>query len=49
MRTKLIELQQKIEMKRGHDPDLDVHMWRLRRGNSVGKEIQFSNNLFTSK
>ncbi|XP_073974232.1 inositol polyphosphate-4-phosphatase type I A isoform X1 [Rhodnius prolixus] len=35
MRTKLIELQQKIEMKRGHDPDLDVHMWRLRRGNSV--------------
>ncbi|KAK9500917.1 hypothetical protein O3M35_002081 [Rhynocoris fuscipes] len=35
MRSKLVELQQKIEMKRGHDPDLDVHMWRLRRGNTI--------------
>ncbi|CAB0001154.1 unnamed protein product [Nesidiocoris tenuis] len=35
MRAKLRDLEQRIELKRGHDPDLDVHMWRLRRGNTI--------------
>ena len=36
MRGKLVELQQKVEVKRGIDPHLDVAMWRLRRGNHIG-------------
>uniref|UniRef100_A0A146L0V0 Type II inositol 3,4-bisphosphate 4-phosphatase n=1 Tax=Lygus hesperus TaxID=30085 RepID=A0A146L0V0_LYGHE len=35
MRARLRELEQRLELKRGHDPDLDVHMWRLRRGNTI--------------
>ncbi|XP_014278219.1 inositol polyphosphate-4-phosphatase type I A isoform X4 [Halyomorpha halys] len=35
MRAKMQELQERLETKRGHDPDLDVHMWRLRRGNTI--------------
>ncbi|XP_024083803.1 type I inositol 3,4-bisphosphate 4-phosphatase isoform X2 [Cimex lectularius] len=35
LRAKLLHLEQKLELKRGHDPDLDVQMWRLRRGNTI--------------
>ncbi|KAL1130605.1 hypothetical protein AAG570_011850, partial [Ranatra chinensis] len=35
MRDKLHQLQEKLETKRGHDPDLDVSMWRIRRNTSV--------------
>ncbi|KAJ9586081.1 hypothetical protein L9F63_020278, partial [Diploptera punctata] len=35
MRSQLMALQQRMELHRGHDPDLDVHMWRIRRGHTV--------------
>lgn len=31
MRSQLLQLQQRLELQRGHDPDLDISMWRLRR------------------
>jgi hypothetical protein len=37
MRSQLMALQQRMEMYRGQDPDLDVHMWRIRRGHTVGR------------
>lgn len=36
MRSQLLVLQQRMELHRGQDPDLDVHMWRIRRGHTVG-------------
>ncbi|KAK7792356.1 hypothetical protein R5R35_009959 [Gryllus longicercus] len=35
MRSQLLALQQRMELRRGQDPDLDVHMWRIRRGHTV--------------
>ncbi|XP_021932968.1 type I inositol 3,4-bisphosphate 4-phosphatase isoform X2 [Zootermopsis nevadensis] len=35
MRSQLLALQQRMELCRGQDPDLDVHMLRIRRGNTV--------------
>ncbi|PNF15691.1 hypothetical protein B7P43_G14251, partial [Cryptotermes secundus] len=35
MRSQLLVLQQRMELHRGQDPDLDVHMWRIRRGHTV--------------
>ncbi|XP_075229404.1 inositol polyphosphate-4-phosphatase type I A isoform X2 [Lycorma delicatula] len=32
MRSQLLALQQRMELRRGQDPDLDIQMWRLRRG-----------------
>ena len=37
MRSQLMALQQRVELHRGQDPDLDVYMWRIRRGHTVGK------------
>lgn len=36
MRAQLLSLQQKLEAKRGHKPDLDVQMWRISRGHTIG-------------
>ena len=36
MRSQLLALQQRMELHRGQDPDLDVEMWRIRRGHTVG-------------
>lgn len=36
MRSQLLSLQQKLEMRRGQDPDLDIHMWRLQRNSTIG-------------
>ncbi|PSN35360.1 hypothetical protein C0J52_11509 [Blattella germanica] len=35
MRSQLMALQQRVELHRGQDPDLDVHMWRIRRGHTL--------------
>ncbi|KAI5729691.1 hypothetical protein M8J76_005429 [Diaphorina citri] len=35
VRSQFLALQQQMELRRGHDPTLDVHMWRLRRGRCV--------------
>ncbi|XP_046998595.1 inositol polyphosphate-4-phosphatase type I A isoform X1 [Schistocerca americana] len=35
MRSQLLALQQRMELRRGHDPHLDIHMWRIRHGHSV--------------
>ncbi|XP_069701186.1 inositol polyphosphate-4-phosphatase type I A isoform X3 [Periplaneta americana] len=35
MRSQLLALQQRMELHRGQDPDLDVHMWRIRRGHTL--------------
>uniref|UniRef100_A0A8D8TYP2 phosphatidylinositol-3,4-bisphosphate 4-phosphatase n=1 Tax=Cacopsylla melanoneura TaxID=428564 RepID=A0A8D8TYP2_9HEMI len=35
VRSQFLALQQQMELRRGHDPTLDVHMWRLRRGRHV--------------
>lgn len=35
MRSQLLALQQRLEMRRGQDPDLDIQMWRLRRGQTL--------------
>ncbi|XP_063239425.1 inositol polyphosphate-4-phosphatase type I A isoform X2 [Bacillus rossius redtenbacheri] len=35
MRSQLLALQQRLERRRGHRPDLDVRMWRLRKGSSL--------------
>lgn len=39
MRSQLLALQQRMETRRGQDPDLDIHMWRVRNGHSVGKSL----------
>jgi inositol polyphosphate-4-phosphatase len=39
MRSQLLALQQRMELCRGQDPDLDVHMWRIRRGHTVGRSV----------
>jgi hypothetical protein len=28
----LLSLQEQLELKQAHDPDLDVQMWRIREG-----------------
>ncbi|KAK6627289.1 hypothetical protein RUM44_009766 [Polyplax serrata] len=35
MRLRLQTLQEKLELKKGQDPHLDVDMWRLQKGNSL--------------
>ncbi|XP_067004000.2 inositol polyphosphate-4-phosphatase type I A [Anabrus simplex] len=35
MRSQLLALQQRMELRRGQDPDLDVHMWRIRKGHTM--------------
>ncbi|XP_054276724.1 inositol polyphosphate-4-phosphatase type I A-like [Macrosteles quadrilineatus] len=35
MRTQLLALQQRLETRRGQDPDLDIQMWRLRRNQTL--------------
>ncbi|XP_046680485.1 type II inositol 3,4-bisphosphate 4-phosphatase isoform X2 [Homalodisca vitripennis] len=35
MRAHLLSLQQRLETRRGQDPDLDVQMWRLRRNHTL--------------
>lgn len=41
MRSQLLALQQRMELHRGQDPDLDVEMWRIRRGHTVGTSFCF--------
>ncbi len=38
VRSQLISLQEQLESKQPHDPDLDVQMWRIRKGHhALGK------------
>jgi inositol polyphosphate-4-phosphatase len=37
MRSQLLLLQHRVEVHRGQDPDMDIHMWRIRRGHTVGR------------
>lgn len=32
VRHLLMSLQEQLELKQAHDPDLDVQMWRIRKG-----------------
>uniref|UniRef100_A0A1B6ECE3 phosphatidylinositol-3,4-bisphosphate 4-phosphatase n=1 Tax=Clastoptera arizonana TaxID=38151 RepID=A0A1B6ECE3_9HEMI len=35
MRSQLLSLQQKLELRRHQDPDLDIHMWRLQQNHII--------------
>lgn len=40
IRQQLLTLQEQVESKQAHDPDLDVQMWRIRKGHhALGKKL----------
>lgn len=42
VRSQLLSLQEQLESKQAHDPDLDVQMWRIRKGHhSLSKATGF--------
>lgn len=47
VRSQLVSLQEQLELKQAHDPDLDVQMWRIRKGHhALGTNLVFSTTCF---
>lgn len=43
VRSQLVSLQEQLEMKQAHDPDLDVQMWRIRKGHhALGNKSEWN-------
>lgn len=40
VRSQLVSLQEQLELKQAHDPDLDVQMWRIRKGHHALDTIE---------